>query len=124
MTFIREFNDLHQIKNRPPSGSNGAKVALKGLSGIYCIKCLITGAMYIGSSIDMSIRLVDHLVSSTTNTHLQNAITKYGLDNFSFCVVEFCDSSLLIEREQYYLDKLFSLSVEYRYNYLPKAGSS
>ena len=51
--------------------------------------CNVTGAMYIGSSIDIGIRLVQHLVINNTNEHLQYAINKYGLDNFSFCVVEF-----------------------------------
>jgi group I intron endonuclease len=47
--------------------------------------------MYIGSSIDIGNRLVDHLVDNNTNEHLQNAIKKYGLENFTFTVVEFCD---------------------------------
>ena len=45
--------------------------------------------MYIGSSIDIGIRLVQHLVINNTNEHLQHAITKYGLENLTFCVVEF-----------------------------------
>jgi group I intron endonuclease len=64
--------------------------------------------MYIGSSIDMGNRLVDHLVTNNTNEHLQNAISKYGLENFTFAVVEFCDSQVLLQREQHYLDILFS----------------
>jgi len=42
--------------------------------------------MYIGSTIDIGNRLVDHLVDNKTNEHLQNAIKKYGLDNFTFVV--------------------------------------
>jgi len=42
--------------------------------------------MYIGSSIDIGIRLVHPLVINNTNEHLQNAIAKYGLDNFTFVV--------------------------------------
>jgi hypothetical protein len=32
------------------------------------------GAVYIGSSIDIRIRLVHHLVINNTNDHLQNAL--------------------------------------------------
>jgi GIY-YIG catalytic domain len=44
--------------------------------------------MYIGSSINIGNRLVDHLVNGDTNEHLQNAIALYGLDTFTFVVVE------------------------------------
>jgi len=33
--------------------------ALKGVSGIYCITCSVTGAMYIGSAVDLSKRLAE-----------------------------------------------------------------
>ena len=36
----------------------------------------------------MAKRLVDHAVYKDTNAHLQNAITKYGLGNFTFVLVE------------------------------------
>jgi group I intron endonuclease len=63
-----------------------AKVALSGLAGVYAIICNVTGAMYIGSSINIGNRLVDHLVDKDTNEHLQNAFAKYGLENlFHFC---------------------------------------
>jgi hypothetical protein len=52
--------------------------ALNGLSGIYCFKCLVTGAMYIGSSVNLGDRLRDHILASS-NIHLRNAIAKYGL---------------------------------------------
>jgi group I intron endonuclease len=76
---------------------------------VYSIICNLTNARYIGSSIDIGNRLVDHLVDNNTNEHLQNAINKYGLENFTFTVVEFCDSQVLLQREQHYLDILFSL---------------
>jgi group I intron endonuclease len=63
--------------------------------------------MYIGSSINIGNRLVDHLVYNNTNEYLQNAIAQYGLENFTFAVVEFCDLEVLLQREQHYLDILF-----------------
>jgi len=101
-----------------------AKVALSGAAGVYAIICNVTGAMYIGSSINIAQRLVDHVVDNNTNEHLQNAIAKYGLENFTFAVVEFCDREVLLGREQHYLDILFSLPANLRYNFNPTAGSS
>jgi len=51
---------------------------------------ILTGfdAVYIGSSINIGIRLVQHLVINNTNKRLQRAFNKYGLENFTFCVVE------------------------------------
>lgn len=46
------------------------------------------------------------------------AILKYGHDEFSLDILEYCDPSFLIEREQYYLDKLNP-----EYNILKIAGS-
>jgi hypothetical protein len=70
--------------------------------------------MYIGSSIDMGSRLADHVVSGISNTHLQYAIAKYGLSRFIFYVVELATKDQLLEREQYYLDWLFSLPAHLR----------
>src|SRR6184192_756639 len=80
--------------------------------------------MYIGSSIDIGIRMVQHLVINNTNEHLQNAIDKYGLENFTFAVVEFCDLEVLLQREQHYLDILFSLPAYLRYNFSRFAEAS
>jgi group I intron endonuclease len=116
---IIEFNNLDQTKNL-----KAAKETLSGRVGVYSIICNVTGAIYIGSSIDIGNRLVRHLVDNKTNEHLQNAIKKYGLDYFTFVVVEFCDLKVLLQREQHYLDILFSLPTNLRYNFLPTAGSS
>jgi GIY-YIG catalytic domain len=76
---VIEFINLDITKNL-----KAAKKALSGLAGVYSIICNVTGAMYIGSSINIGNRLVDHLVTNNTNEHLQNAIAKYGLENFTF----------------------------------------
>ena len=96
---------------------------MRGPAGVYAIINNITGAIYIGSSIDIRIRLVRHLVTNNTNDYLQNALKKYGLENFTFSVVEFCDSQVLLQREQHYLDILFSLPANLRYNFSPIAGA-
>src|SRR3954469_13423002 len=58
---VIEFTDLDQTKNL-----KAAKKALKGQAGVYAIINNITGAIYIGSSINIGNRLVDHLVENNT----------------------------------------------------------
>lgn len=126
---VISFDNLHLTKNL-----KAAKKTLKGLAGIYGIVCTVTNTKYIGSTTNIGDRLVDHVVDGNSNEHLQNAITKHGLENFVFVVVELFEvepnispegaKAQLLEREQFYLDWLFSLPVEFRYNFLPTAGSS
>lgn len=79
-------------------------------SGIYKITCTTTGKFYIGSSCSIRKRWQVHYRKlqngSHDNPHLQSAWIKYGADAFDFEIIELVLSSFLIEREQYYLDKL------------------
>lgn len=80
-------------------------------SGIYKITFLQNkNLFYIGSSQDVRKRLIHHL-SQLKNLKHQNKILlnyykKYGIDNFKFDVVEYCDLEFLIVKEQYYIDNL------------------
>jgi group I intron endonuclease len=100
-----------------------AKKVLNGHSGIYAFVYIPTGASYIGSSIDLGVRIMDHILNHSSNLHLQNAILKYGLSHFAFVILEYCLSSDLLKREQHFLDLLFSLAKELRYNFSPVAGA-
>ena len=45
--------------------------ARQGLTGIYGIQCVITGAIYIGSAVDINDRFLEHLVYGVkSNKHL------------------------------------------------------
>jgi group I intron endonuclease len=111
-----------------------AKKALKGLAGVYAFINNITGAVYIGSSINIALRLAQHVDDNGTNAHLQNAITKYGLENFTFVVVEVfkrdpsvsmeTNKARLLAMEQVYLTWGSSLPKDLFYNFLHIAGSS
>jgi len=65
---------------------------------------------------------VDH-INNSSNPHLHNGILKYGLSSFAFVILEYCISSDLLKREQHFLDILFSLAKELRYNFNPTADS-
>jgi len=115
---IMEINNLHLTESLKE-----ARINLNGASGIYCLINQDTGTIYIGSSVNLYDRILNHLTGNSSNLHLQNAILKYSLAAFTFKVIEQCSKSLLLEREQYWLDWLFSLPRSLRYNFLPTAGS-
>ena len=79
-------------------------------SGIYQIRNLVNGKIYVGSSINLRKRLKDHFRdlrnNRHVNQHLQKAYNKYGLDKFVFEVLEYVEKDMLLEREQYYIDTL------------------
>lgn len=41
------------------------------------------------SAKDLEIRLLEHISNITSNKALQNALDKYGLDKFHFCIYKF-----------------------------------
>jgi group I intron endonuclease len=60
---------------------------------------------------------MDHIQNNSSNLHLQSAIVKYGLSHFAFVILENCIPSDLLKREQHFLDILFSLPANLRYNF-------
>jgi hypothetical protein len=81
--------------------------------GIYTIVNTITKETYIGSSTNLGNRKTKHFSllkhNKSLNTKLQEAVTKYGIINFEFDILEYCkeDSTrnFLREREQIYIEK-------------------
>jgi len=119
LKFVRIFKNLNI-----PANLEQAKASLKGISGIYCIRHIASGKIYFGQTLDLSVRIIQHLNGISSNIILQWALKKYGLAAFEFIVVEFVeDTSLLTTREQVHLDWLFSLSKNLRYNICPTAES-
>ena len=104
-------------------------------TGIYKITNNKTKKIYIGSSINILRRWVEHKSELNKNTHKNNKIqkswNKYGNNNFTFTIIEECEKELLISREQFYLDELLKSSnsdnsffKENGYNILTKAGNT
>jgi len=94
----------------------------KGKSGIYMLTNNLTGKIYIGQSIDISNRFKNYFNPSylkrSRSILISRALIKYEYLNFSLTILEYCDKSNLLVREQYYLDKLNP-----QYNILKIAGS-
>lgn len=82
-------------------------------AGIYCIENTINHKRYIGSSLNLYQRLHSHKVKLSKNKHengyLQNAVNKYGIDNFESYMIELVENTeLLTVKEQYWINKLNS----------------
>jgi len=96
-------------------------------SGIYQIRNTVNGKFYIGSAIDFSKRFCVHynrlINNKHCNIHLQNAWNLYGHESFEFIIIEFCEKSILLEREQYYLDLLTPYDSQIGYNICKKSTS-
>lgn len=77
-------------------------------SGIYIIKNLVNNKLYIGSAVNLKKRKREHFSLLKNNKHhsiyLQRAYNKYGKDNFIFELLECCEKTVLIIREQHYID--------------------
>lgn len=75
---------------------------------------LVTGQYSVGSAVtgNLYTRFHKHLFSLSGNKRVANAVYKYGLSEFAFLVLEIVpqedkmDSTLLINREDHYLETL------------------
>lgn len=80
------------------------------LSGIYQIRNLVNGKIYIGSSKNIKSRWNSHKTDINKKKHhsnlLQKAWYKYGEENFVFEVLATCPPEYLIKLEQWFLDNL------------------
>lgn len=67
---------------------------------------------YLGHTQCVSKRFLNHYNTALVNVkkHIKfySAVQKYGWNSFNFLVLELCDVEKLIEREQFWLDKIFS----------------
>jgi group I intron endonuclease len=79
-------------------------------SGIYKIKNLKTGEFYIGASVKPVRRITEHFTLSKkkdkVSPHLHNSLLEFGKSNFIWGMLEYCPENNLLEREQYWINKL------------------
>lgn len=79
-------------------------------SGIYKIINKVNNKFYLGSTKDFSVRFNTHKYNLRKNKHinciLQRAWNKYGESNFEFKIILICNSNILKEKEQIFLDEI------------------
>ncbi len=91
------------------------------VTGIYKITNIITGECYIGQAADTASRWSEHAkcglgIDTPAGNKLYKAMQEYGLQSFSWELLEKCDRAELNEKERYYIN-LYD-SVNYGYNIL------
>lgn len=88
---------------------------------IYLITCKINQKKYIGSTISLNKRWLDHKGylrrGRHQNPHLQRAWNQYGENEFEFSILEEVeDQTLLLERELFWIRELDTLDYDKGYN--------
>ena len=77
-------------------------------TGIYKIKSIKTGRVYIGSTVDIKTRWSRHKKDLERGKHhstfLQRHYNKYSIEDLNFTVLKYCKKEDLLIEEQYYLD--------------------
>ena len=80
------------------------------MTGIYKITNRTNGRVYIGSAVNIKKRWQSHIFDlkrgKHANGYLQKSWKKHGCDSFLFEVLEYCQPSDLISKEQHYLDAI------------------
>lgn len=76
--------------------------------GIYKYQNKLNGKIYIGQSTDIERRYQQHLWDAEKrpeqSTGIDLAINKYGINNFTFEIIEQCNSDQLDERERFWIE--------------------
>jgi group I intron endonuclease len=93
------------------------------IAGVYKITCTVNGKVYIGRSDDIYKRWKGHVYSmlgrSYGNKHLLEDVSKLGIENFSFEVLEVCESGFEAyygNVESKYMEKYDSQNLKKGYN--------
>lgn len=81
----------------------------KEFCGIYRITNLKTNESYIGKSTNIKNRFKQHIrttigLDGVARTKIHSAMKEYGIDNFSFEVLEKCTKEIYSEREKYWIN--------------------
>lgn len=82
----------------------------KVTTGIYKITNLNTNECYIGQSVDIRQRFIDHCkaglgaVEASVSNKLYAAMRQDGIENFAFELLEECSREQLNEKERYYIE--------------------
>lgn len=89
-------------------------------SGIYMIKNLKNGKIYIGQSVNVLRRLRDHRYLLRKNMHsndyLQKQFNRDGFENFEFKILEYCEEECLNKKEKDWMLKFNTLDRKNGYN--------
>lgn len=92
---------------KPTTDLIGRIIGADRKTGIYKITSITDQKCYVGQAVDLAARWKQHIkrglgAEPATRNKLYPAMMKLGVENFSFEIIEECDSSLLDEREDFW----------------------
>ncbi len=98
-----------------------ADIKHKNLSGIYMIRNLINNKVYIGKSLNIYARIIEHTYKLnkglSDSSHLQSSWLKHGSKNFDYSILEIIkDTDEIARRELFWMHALKTLDKNYGYN--------
>lgn len=106
---------------KPTTALLGRVVGAEKKTGIYKLTNLENGMTYVGQAISLADRWRQHIkrglgAETATNNKLYPAMKEYGVENFSFEIIEECLPEELNDKEQkwqdYFLSKAFGYSIK------------
>ena len=87
------------------------------ICGIYKVTNKINNKIYIGQSVDIYDRWIKHKAPGHSQCTFHTALDKYGLENFTWEIIEQCTQSELNEREKYWIQYYNSYECGYNETY-------
>lgn len=88
--------------------------------GIYVIRNMVTGKIYVGQSRDVISRVATHRArlnrGAHNNSYLQSSWVRHGMDAFEFEVVDECPPGELNAREEFFIETFDSCNPAKGYN--------
>ena len=88
--------------------------------GVYCIRCKVNNKAYIGSSVDINRRWIEHKsrlkAGNHVNKKLQEDYNKYGADSFLCSILINCKPQYLLKYESMYVLLFDTMHINKGYN--------
>src|SRR3954467_9292559 len=78
---------------------------LRGTSGIYALIHKPSLGIYIGSSVNIGVRIKAHINSAkrTDGYYVHKSLSRLGVDSFDLELIERCEQPRLLEREYFWI---------------------
>lgn len=99
---VNSYNNAELLKNKIFKDNNNK-------SGIYLWINNLNGNKYVGSSENLRKRIRSYFNKNELikgNRPITSALLKYGHNNFTLEIIEYCSKTELLNREQFYIDLL------------------
>ena len=112
--YLRDKEPLNKIiwkcyYEKPTTDLIGRAIGKGTHTGIYKITNTLNGMSYVGQSVNIADRWKQHIkrglgADTPTRNKLYPAMATFGVENFTFEIIEECNKEQLDEREDYYQD--------------------